>query len=294
MSQRLRTEWRDVLELVLLPGLAAVLPWAWCFAVFKRLARWRWLYREPCEEALRQARERGWAGEDETHWLWVRRLVTLVDHADHYLGLWRTDGWMHKHLQVQGQWPAAGQAVLLVTLHWGAGYWGLRHAAAHGLHPHALVASLGSQAYRGRTVLSWYASARNANVAHTLRASTIDIAKHLKQVIRALRDQQALLGVVDVPADEAKGSLSIDLLGMQASVPRGLLRLAVDQRVPVVLYITGLNTQNGSRYLHIKPLGTSASVEVLADQVFGELEALIAKDAPAWHFWGIANRFFRP
>jgi len=293
MMQRLRTEWRDLLELVLLPGLAAVLPWSWCFAVFKRLARWRWLYREPCEAALTQARQRGWAGEDEAHWLWVRRLVTLVDHADHYLGLWRSDAWMRKHLQVQGQWPAPGQAVLLITLHWGAGYWGLRHAAAHGLQPHALVATLGSQAYQGRAVLSWYASARNANVARTLQASTIDIAQHLKQVIRALRNQQALLGVVDVPADEALASLPITLLGMQASVPRGLLRLAVDQQVPVVLYVTGLNTRNGERFLRIRQLGVCASVDSLAGQVFGELEQVIAEDAPAWHFWAIAERFFR-
>jgi len=291
--QRLRTELRDLLELVLLPGLAAVLPWRWCFAVFKRLARLRWLYREPCEAALQQARSRGWAGVDEAHWLWVRRLVTLVDHADHYLGLWRSDAWMQKHLQVTGQWPAPDQAVLLTTFHWGAGYWGLRHAAAHGLHPHALVASLGTQVYQGRTVLSWYASARNANVAATLGAETIDIARHLKQVIRALRNQHPLLGVLDVPADEAKASLPIELLGMKASVPRGLLRLAVDQQVPVVLYITGLNTGTGGRFLRIKPLGVSSSVDGLATQVFGELEQLIAQDAPAWHFWGIADRFFK-
>jgi lauroyl/myristoyl acyltransferase len=292
MTERLRTELRDLLELVVLPSLAAVLPWPWCFAVFKRLARWHWLYREPCEEALQQARRRGWAGANEAHWLWIRRLVTLVDHADHYLGLWRSDAWMQRHLQVQGQWPVPGQAVLLVTLHWGAGYWGLRHAAANGLQPHALVASLGSEAYRGRTVLSWYARSRNANVAHTLRASTIDIALHLKQVIRALRDKQALLGVMDVPADEAKASMTIDLLGMTARVPRGLLRLAVDQEVPVVLYFTGVNTKTGGRFLQIKTLGVSPTVDALADQVFGELARLIAQDAPAWHFWGIADRFF--
>lgn len=292
MMRRLRTECRDALELVIVPGLAALLPWSWCFAIFQRMARWRWLYREACETALLQARQRGWAGADEVHWLWVRKLVTLVDHADHYLGLWRSDAWMRRHLQVQGQWPAPGQAVLLVTLHWGAGYWGLRHAAAMGLHPHALVASLGSQAYQGRTVLSWYANARNANVARTLRASTIDISTQLKQVIRALRHDEALLGVMDVPADEAKASMAIQLLGMQARVPRGLLRLAVDQRVPVVLYITGLNTQTGKRFLQIKSLGVNASVEGLSEQVFGELERLIALDAPAWHFWGVAERFF--
>lgn len=292
MIKRLRTELRDLLELVLLPGLAAILPWRWCFPVFQRLARLRWLYREPCEAALLQARSRGWAGENEAHWIWVRRLVTLVDHADHYLGLWRSDAWMRKHLQVQGAWPTSEQGVLLLTFHWGAGYWGLRHAAAHGLRPHALVATLGSQVYQGRAVMSWYARSRNAHVARTLGSPTIDVAQQLKQVIKALRDKQALLGVVDVPADEAKASMSVEILGLQARVPRGLFRLAVDQKVPVLVYITGLDTRTGTRFLRIRPLGVYMTVEELAIQVFDELEQIIAEDAPAWHFWGIAERIF--
>ncbi len=236
---------------------------------------------------------RGWAGEDEAHWLWARRLVTLVDHADHYLGLWRGDAWMRKHLQIEGAWPAREHGILLLTFHWGAGYWGLRHAAAHGLRPHALVASLGTQVYQGRRVMTWYARSRNANVARTLGSPTIDVALHLKKVIRALQNNHSLLGVMDVPADEAKASMNIELLGMQACVPRGLLRLAVDQQVPVVVYITGLDTSTGQRFLRIKPLGIYTAVEDLATQVFGELEQIIAEDAPAWHFWGIAERFFR-
>ena len=293
MMSRLRTEARDAVELVLLPGLAAWLPWKLCFVVFKRVARWRWLYREPCEAALNQARQRGWAGTDEAHWLWVRRLITLVDHADHYLGLWRSDGWMKTNLDVQGTWPVHSNGMMLLTFHWGAGFWGLRNAASHGLQPHALVASLDSLAYRGRTVLSIYARARNAHVARILGSPTIDVALHLKQVIRALRSNHSLLGVMDVPADEVKSSMPIHLLGMQARFPRGLLRLAVDQQVPVVIYITGLNTQTGQRFLRIKPLGIPADVDALATQVFNELEKIIVEDAPAWHFWSIADRLFR-
>lgn len=293
MLQRLRLELRDAAELVLLPGLAAVLPWNVCFFIFKRLVRWRWLYQEPCETALRHARALGWAGPDEAHWLRVRKLVTLVDHADHYLGLSRGDAWMQRHLQVQGEWPAADRSHLLLTFHWGAGYWGLRHAAVHGLHPHALVASLTTHAYQGRWVLGKYARARNANVARVLKAETIDIAQQLKHVIRAIRSNESLLGVVDVPSDEAIASMPITLLGLEASVPRGLLRLAVDKQVPVVLYTTGLNTLTGKRTLQIQCLVQATRVEDLATTAFSELERLIAQDAPAWHFWGIAERFFR-
>ena len=291
--KRVRAELIDALELVLLPGLAIFLPWALCFKLFKRMARWRWLYREQCEAALAGASTRGWVKGDEAQWIWERRLVTLVDHADHYIGLWRSDRWLGKHLQIEGQWPDPAKTALLTTFHWGAGYWGLRHAAAHGLRPHALVASLGAQVFQGRAVMSWYYSARNANVAATLRASTIDIASHLKQVIRAVQDKRPLLGLMDVPADSAKTCVPITLLGMQASVPRGLMRLAVDHQVPVVLYITGLNTQTGQRFLRIKPMGVQASVETMATQVFAELELLIVQDAPAWHFWSLAERFFR-
>ncbi|MFZ4480710.1 MAG: hypothetical protein ACOYNZ_12545, partial [Rhodoferax sp.] len=209
MKLRLKTELHDALELVLLPGLAALLPWRLCFFVFQWLARMPWLYRAACEEALQQARSRGWAGADEFHWLRVRRLVTLVDHADHYLCLWRNDAWMEKYLIVEGAWPAQDQGILLLTFHWGAGFWGLRHAAAHGLRPHALVATLGSQAYQGRAVMSWYARSRNANVARTLGAPNIDVAQHLKKVIRALREKHSLLGLVDVPADEVKATMPI-------------------------------------------------------------------------------------
>lgn len=290
---RLRTELQDLLELVLLPGLAAILPWHWCFLVFKRLARLRCLYQKPCDTALQQARKRGWAGSDEDHWLWVRRLVTLVDHADHYIGLSRSDEWMRRHLRVEGAWPSPNAAVLLLTFHWGAGYWGLRHGAAHGFQPHALVASLASQAYQGRTVMSWYARSRHAHVARTLGSPTIDVARHLKQVIRALRSDHSLLGVIDVPADEAVASISVELLGMPACMPRGLLRLAVDSQVPVVLYITGLDVRTGARFLRIKQLGVYNTVEDLAAIAFGELSQAIREDPPAWHFWSIAERFFK-
>ncbi len=293
MRARIKSEVCDLLELVLLPGLAALLPWSWCYAVFKRIARWQWLYREPCQQALVQARARGWAGEDERHWLWSRKIVTLVDHADHYLGLFRSNRWMHRHMVVQGQWPAVDPGLLLVTFHWGAGYWGLRHAASQGVHPHALVATLTAKAYQGRWVLGWYARARNANVARTLAAQTIDAKLDLKSLIQAIRRKQPLLGVLDVPADGAKSSIPITLMGMSASVPGGLLRLAVEHQLKVVIYVTGLDTHTGQRFLHIKPMESTSNVADLAASVFAELEQAIKSDAPAWHFWSVAERFFR-
>ncbi len=293
LKRRIKQEALDLLELVLLPGLAAALPWPVCYALFKRIARCRWLYQEQCNAALDKARQMGWAGTNEAHWLWVRRLITLVDHADHYLGIARTDRWMDKYLQVNGQWPEPSKPMMLVTFHWGAGYWGLRHAAAHGLHPHALVASLESPAYAGRSILTWYATARNKNVAKTLAANTIDITRNLKQVIRVLRSNRPLLGVLDVPADQAQAGLEVELIQRRARVARGLLRLAVDEKVRITYYITGIHTDTGIRFLKIKEMPIALTVEQLASDMFQELDALIHQEAPAWHFWSISDRFFQ-
>mgnify|MGYP000980974640 CR=1 FL=1 len=290
--QRLRTELRDCLELLLLPGLAALLPWQLCFALYKRIARMQWLYREQCEVALSQARLRGWAGDNESHWIWVRRLVTLVDHADNYLVRTRPDAWLNKHFTVEGHWPPANEAQLLCTFHWGAGMWSLRHAAAAGMKVHALVAPIDGAHFKGRSVLHWYAKARTAIVSKTLGQGTLDVSNSLRPAVRALRHNEQVLAVVDVPADQVSASQPIQLLGLQARVPRALLRLAVEQQIPVTVFLVGLRTSDGKRTLKMQQFGIHDDVDTLIRAVFGELEKAILLDSPAWHFWSEAERFF--
>jgi len=293
MRQRLKTEGRDLLELVLLPGLAAVLPWPLCFRVFRRLARWRWLYREVTERALREALARG-VVDDPARWHWMRRLVTLIDHADYYLSRTRGDSWLARHVSVEGAWPPPDRAAILCTFHWGAGMWGLRSAAHADLRPHALVAPLNQAAFRGRTVLGWYARARTAEVTRVLQQDALDTSASLRPVIRALRAGQQVLSVVDVPADQAAASEPVTVMGMTARIPRGLLRLAVDQRVPVAVYITGFDAATGRRWLRIAQLGVAEELPALIDGVFAHLNTLMAQDPAAWHFWSEAPRFFTP
>jgi len=92
------------------------------------------------------------------------------------------------------------------------------------------------------------------------------------------------VAAIDVPADQVSASEEIGLLGMRARVPRGLLRLAVDKRLPVTVYLTGLSVGTGRRVLRIHQLGcmktwgNSCRTCSLPDQA-------IREDPPAWHFW---------
>lgn len=292
---RARVEARDALELVAIPALAALLPWRWCFALFKRLSRWPWLYRGAVDAAWAQAQALGVATPAQgADWRAARRLVTLVDHADFYLSRTRGPRWMARHLRVEGAWPAGDQAGVMCTFHWGAGMWGLRHAGAAGLRAHALVAPLDGAMFTGRSVLHRYARARTAEVSRALGQPALDVSATLRPAIRALRAGEQVMAAVDVPGDQVSATTTVPLWGRSAQMPRGLLRLACDQGAPVTVYLTGFDRHSGERTLRIVPLPLLSDTDALAQQVFAHLDAAVHADPVAWHFWAEAPRFFVP
>lgn len=289
--QSVRAECRDLVELVLIPALAAVLPWPICFRLFKQIAKISWFYNQSSQASLVQAKANGLLVDDRA-WLWERRLVTLVDHADFFLSRTRSDRWMQKYLTVKGKWPEHGRASLLCTFHWGAGMWALRHAAAAGLTPNALVASLDPGYFMNRRVLYRYAIARTKEVADVLQRATIDVNKNLKRVLTALKQGEPILAAIDAPADQGQASQNVKLMGLEARMPTALLRLALDKSTPVVVYTTGLDVNTGQRILQIHNPEDAETLEALAARVFSKLDQAMQHDAAAWHFWSEAPRIF--
>ncbi|TWO72500.1 hypothetical protein FN976_07320 [Caenimonas sedimenti] len=292
MSARLRAELRDLFEVVLLPALAALLPWRVGFRVLRRVAAHTWFYGEPNRRALSEAQRLGWVG-DPAGWLLRRNLTSAVDHTDHYLARTRSDAWMARHLDVEGAWPPPGQASFLLTFHWGAGMWGLRHAGASGLQVNALVAPVNGEHFRGRAILHRYIVARTRSVALALRRPFIDVSAGFREVLRALGRSEPVLAVIDVPPDQVSTSVPVRILDLPARLPTALLRLAVERGIPVYLYTTGFRLDSGRRFLRIRPLGVPTEVAALANAIAGELDALIREDPPSWHFWSEAERYFR-
>jgi phosphatidylinositol dimannoside acyltransferase len=294
---RLRNESRDLVELVLVPGLAAVLPWSICFRLFRWICfHTSFLYRDQCERALAQANARGWVGAgagDGARWLATRRLVTLIDHADFWLERSRSDAWMREHLRVDGAWPATNHAAVLCTFHWGAGMWALRHAGAAGLRAHMMVAPARGAHFGEHAVARWCAKHRIGSIERALRSATLDVSAPLRPTLRALQKNEPVIAVVDVPADQVVASQPVQLLGMTAQVPRALLRLAVEHAIPLRVFWTGIDFATGERFLVIKDFGVRTEVDALVNAVFAELESVIVASPPSWHFWGEAERFFR-
>ena len=293
MLARLRVEGRDLLELFLIPSLAVFIPWPLCFRLFRVLSRLDFLYRALSETAFSEARSRGCA-DDRVRWLGTRRLYAMVDHADYYLVCSRSDRWLRRHFDVTGDWPNPAAAALLCTFHWGAGMWSLRHAFAEGIRAHALVAPLEGANFQGRSVLRWYAKARTAAVAKSLGRATLDVGTSMRPALRALKQHEQLLALVDVPADQVSASVPIRFLGHAARVPRALLRLAVDQKLPITLFLVGMRLEDGRRFLRLHQVGVADNVEALAEEIFGSLEQAITEEPAAWHLWSESERFFDP
>jgi hypothetical protein len=295
LRHRLRLEARDALELVLLPGISALLPWRLAFRVLKALSTWGFPYRGSPEQAAHVAARMG-ACEDSDparmEFARQRRLWMLVDHADLYLSRTRGDGWMRRNLDITGNWPRSGQAALLLTFHWGAGMWGLRSAAAAGLTPNALVAPLDETGFSGHRLAWRYARARNATVAAALGRPPLDVGGSLRPVLKALKAGEPVLAVVDAPADHASASAEVSLYGRRARVARPLFRLAVEHGIPVYVYLTGMNRKNGRRFLHIHDLGVQNNLDALIGDTFARLDQALHDDPGAWHFWSIAERVF--
>lgn len=291
LGRRCRIELRDLIEFVLLPGLAAILPWPVCFWLFRRMATWPWLYGAQCREALVQAQLRGCC-DDAVEWLAEHRLVILLDHADHYLSRARSSSWMCRQIDVQGKWATDEGAALLWTFHWGMGMSALQHARAHGLHPRMVLAAPHGSAFVGRSIFGIYVRARIRSVERVLGEPSIFVPGGMDEIRKTLAAGQPVIVVMDVPQDQVAVTCITLLLDQPVSVPAVLPKLAVEQRLPVTVFYAGLNQRTGHRTLLIDSLGIQSDPQVLTDRAFAHFDRLLRTAPAAWHLWAQALRFF--
>ena len=289
--RRARREALDLLELVLLPGLAALLPWPLAFRLLRVSARCPWLYRQACTQALAAAQAHGMAPDSGT-WLREHRLMMLVDHADLYLARTRSDRWLRRYVDVQGDWGVRDHAALLVTFHWAAGMWAHRHARASGLRPHMLLARQDRGGYVGRWVLGRYARARARAVALADGQDVIWVPGAMPALTSALARQEQIVVVLDVPPDQVKETAPQQVLGRRVHMPIALPRLAVRQRLPVTVFTLGLDVRTGRRDLRLYPLGAWDDAQALSARIFQEFDRIVRERPAHWHFWSVAQRFF--
>jgi hypothetical protein len=291
VSARIRGELRDLVELVLIPAIAIFIPWPLCYRVFCRISRWERPYYVETTENCAKAAQHGYV-TDQNEFRQKWRLVSMIDQADFYLAITRSNRWLEKYVDIAGSWPLPGRPGMLLGFHWGVGMWALRHLTATGLRAHALIGPQRKEMYPGRRLRYEYYRLRNIAVRQAMQTRPLDVTASLRGMLTALRDSEQVLAIVDVPSYLATSCHDIKFLGQLLRVPRGVFRLAVAQQVPVTVFTHGVRFADGRRFIRIYQLGIENDVELLIEKVFSYLEELIREEPAAWHFWRVSDAIF--
>jgi hypothetical protein len=279
---------------MLLPGIALLMPWRLCFQFYRWLAGHDWLYRGETRAAVAAAASQGLVREPRD-WARAYRLMRLVDHADLNLSRFRGERWMRRYVEVRnGAWPLSGGPFLAITFHWGSGLWGLRHMRQNARPAAVLVRDIPASLFAGRPVLAHYADLRTRETAAAGGGGVIyATVTSLAQIRRRFRNGGNMVALLDVPPEAGQKHLECEFLGRRAAFPRGLIHLAVSEKMPVVVYDVSLDRESGKRVLSIDSLGKFEDEQALLGLLVARLEAMIRRDPASWHHWPGVSAFFQ-
>jgi len=281
---------RTLRETVILPALAAALPWKFGFRLLKWFAAGNDLYPELTEAACRGALTISPIA-DIVAWKRRYRLIRLVDHCDMFLLRTRTRKWIRKHADVEGAWPASGPFIAM-TFHWGQGIWALADLYSVGAPVRLLAKKFDKREFTGDWVAYAYARCRNRTVELAAGAPIIYVGGAIRALRHALGAGHVVLAVYDLPPTEGHATLLTRVCGRLIELPSGLANLAAASGVPIVPFSLGVDCETGRRQLRIEQPFRPANAQEFADRLAESLTRLIRQDTAAWHLSSHAPYFF--
>ncbi len=291
-SGRCARAWHDALCLYLIPLTAALLPWRWGFALLRRLSRVTFLHRDSVASLWAGAAPY-FAGADTREWQRRARLLLLVEHTDTWLTLLRSDRWWRRHVRIDGAFPAADRADLLLTYHWGTGNWIWRVLRAHGIGAYFLARRPHGRSL-GMTRLShWYGKLRGCSLRRIGSSGVIFTGESADAIRQALAAQASVVGMLDLGVREGQRAADGALLGRPVRFPFGLVRIACELGANVTLFSVGLDWDSGDRDLRIESVPAADPTATMAAYI-RHLDARLRTSPEAWQMWHEAHAIFVP
>ena len=256
MLAPLRRELRVLLELFLIPSLCALLPWTLGFRWLRLCSRFDWIYRSEWQAALAQARQFV-AISDEAMWSRQFRLGRLVDHADLYLCMTRSDRWIERHVDGWNDWPAIEGSAVALFIHWCPGFWALRALRQQGVTISGLIAPLSRRAMGSSILAYWYGALRMRTLQKVNGRPLVYPEGAIRRSIKAIKSGRPgnenvwACGMVDVPPTPADPGEPVLMFGQRGFFSTGLIGVARISKVPLVMVECGLELDNGRRKLMV-------------------------------------------
>lgn len=279
---RWRRESRILVEFWLLPLLVALLPYRAGLALARWLAAHLSLYEAVTQRAWDAYATVG--SGDERKWKSEFRLTQLLDHADLFWSLTRSDAWILARMALPrlDPWPAGG--LLVIGFHYGQGLWLLRWLCAAGKPARFLSVRFSRPDFE--TWLHYaYARLRMRAVEAAEGAPPIYTGGGRRAIGQTLEDGGCVFGLIDVAvADAAQRPGNGTLFGRPVVFADGLLESARAVDPPVLIATArrdaGALLRVDAR-LHVSSRGlTMATIST-------ELRQRLDPAPAAWHVWGL-------
>lgn len=287
-------ELRVAVELSTVALLVMVLPWPLAFRGLRWLTRFA-LFQGGGQQAAAAAKSRWWG--PGAHAERLLALNRLVDVADYFVTLKYGNGWMRRYLHVTGDpLPVAGTiaAPVLVTFHYGQGFWALRLLRERGFPVAWLHAPPPAVAPLGEKLAGWIGRRRIAQVARLCGAPAIAVGGSVERMRRRLLEEgRPVMIMPDAPLHPGQSYLPVNLLGRAARLPAGAIRMAAQAGVPVVIYTIAVDPHTGHRHMRIEGPLTGLNDAALAQRLADHLQIALSQQPEAWHVWPWAASFLQ-
>jgi hypothetical protein len=221
------------------------------------------------------------------------RCVHFIDHADAWASVLRIQSHLSA-VQLLAPPPPPGEPALILSAHWGNGWWTLPTLARPG-HP---VHFVSAPSMHIQTDLPWwlrhYLSIRWKELNRLGGCPIVPMQGAVRSCANYLSLNHRVVALLDIPPSIARTGAPVRFLGRVAYMPLPLVQQAFDMNVKIYYSSSWFNNQSLCHQLDFKPLESASSGLDLLQQYASYLEADIIRDAGAWHCWGHVDEFFTP
>lgn len=290
LHHALRQELRCLLELFLIPGVCVLLPWSLGYRWLRFCARWPRLCSQEWRAALEGAQR--WAPvANPADWAWRYRTTRLVDHADLWLGLTRSDRWLARHVDYGGALPSPQRPAVGCFFHWCAGLWSVRALHAHGAAVAPLARRFDRQTMGGTWLAYLYGRIRFREFARAAGRPLLYAPGTAKAAAAELQQGHWVIGAPDVYPSDAPYPVAVRAFGRPAWFTEGMLRIARGAAAEVFMFTLALDFASGRRQLRCAGPYPADDPQLL-QRIVDFWQALI-EDKP-WGFtlWPAMQAFF--
>ncbi len=289
----LKKEIISICEQAVIPVFSIFLPWKSCVKLYKCLCTNDGLYTNQVDTFYGQSVKQNAISESQKCFKSRARFHLLVDQADFYLTCFRGKRWFNKYVRIEGDPIDTDQGALFITFHWGQGFWALKYLNQKGYKAAWLHAPLQKGLIWGTCINSLVGKCRITQVGRLSGTAPIAVGNSVEKMrYRLVKQKCSVMAMPDAPIRPGASTIRVKLLGRDAQLPAGVIRMAASENIPVYAYTMIVNPEDGMRDLCVRgPIDyqdEASLAQALADVLTGAIE----KDPSAWYVWPFADTFF--